>query len=114
MLHQSQPQPITSRLLCTTTAGTSIRHGFFTRAGGVSNDIYAGLNVGLGSRDDRHRVLENRDRVCRWFGAAATRLVTPHQVHSPDVHIAGGPLDGERPKADARRHRRARASSSVS
>ena len=29
-----------------------VRHAFFTRKGGVSQGIYAGLNVGLGSRDD--------------------------------------------------------------
>ena len=71
MLDQSQPQPITSRLLDAASGGTPIRHGFFTRAGGISDDIYAGLNVGLGSRDDRRRVLENRERVCRWFSATA-------------------------------------------
>ena len=29
-----------------------IRHGFFTRQGGVSSGIYATLNGGQGSRDD--------------------------------------------------------------
>ena len=29
-----------------------IRHGFFTRQGGVSQGIYASLNCGLGSGDD--------------------------------------------------------------
>ena len=37
-----------------------IRHGFFTREGGVSDGIYAGLNTGLGSNDDPAKVLENR------------------------------------------------------
>ena len=36
------------------------RHGFFTRHGGVSEGIYASLNVGLGSRDDPDAVRENR------------------------------------------------------
>jgi len=30
----------------------NIRHGFFTRHGGVSGGLYASLNGGLGSRDD--------------------------------------------------------------
>ena len=28
--------------------GKGIRHAFFTRLGGVSQDIYAGLNMGIG------------------------------------------------------------------
>ncbi len=40
-----------------------IRHGFMTRAGGVSEGIYDSLNCGLGSDDEQARVLENRRRV---------------------------------------------------
>ena len=40
-----------------------VRHGFFTRAGGVSDGIYDSLNGGLGSRDDATRVAENRARM---------------------------------------------------
>ncbi len=35
-----------------------IRHGFFTRQGGVSGGIYTSLNIGLGSDDERSSVLE--------------------------------------------------------
>ncbi len=101
MLDQSHPQPIESPLLEAATRGGPVRHGFFTREGGISGDVYKGLNVGLGSDDDRGSVLENRARVCRWFAAESDRLVTPHQVHSADVHVADGPFDGDRPKADA-------------
>lgn len=38
--------PITHPLL--TAAG--VKHGFFTRAGGVSTGIYEGLNAGVGSK----------------------------------------------------------------
>ena len=38
-------------------------HGFFGRAGGVSTGILAGLNVGLGSTDDRAAIAENRRRA---------------------------------------------------
>lgn len=81
--------------------GRPIRHGFFTRAGGVSEGIYRGLNVGLGSSDDPALVAENRRRVTDWLGVAAERLVTPYQVHSPDVVTVSAPFEGERPKADA-------------
>ena len=45
-----------------------MRHGFFTREGGVSEGIYAGLNTGVGSKDDPARVAENRRRVAEWMG----------------------------------------------
>ena len=37
-----------------------IPHGFLGRKGGVSQSICAGLNVGLGSDDDRAAIRENR------------------------------------------------------
>jgi YfiH family protein len=82
-------------------ASGGIRHGFFTRQGGVSEGMYAGLNVGTGSNDDPARVAENRRRVAGWMGVASDRLVTVHQVHSPDVIRVNAPFPGPRPKADA-------------
>jgi YfiH family protein len=76
-----------------------VRHGFFTRRGGVSGDIYASLNVGLGSSDDPAAVAENRRRCAAHFGAS--EVVTAYQVHSPDAVIVGGPWQGEPPQADA-------------
>jgi copper oxidase (laccase) domain-containing protein len=61
--------PVQSPLL-SSRAGNAIKHGYFTREGGVSDGIYRGLNVGLGSKDARARVEENRARVSGWFGAA--------------------------------------------
>ncbi|MCR9135790.1 MAG: peptidoglycan editing factor PgeF [Alphaproteobacteria bacterium] len=101
MLVQEQPLPITSDLLTDACSGSTIRHGFFTRAGGVSGGLYRGLNVGLGSGDDREDINENRKRVCRSFAAAPDRLATPHQIHSPDVWLVDQSFDGARPKADA-------------
>jgi copper oxidase (laccase) domain-containing protein len=40
-----------------------LHHGFFTRDGGVSDGIYAGLNGGIGSNDDPANVSENRRRM---------------------------------------------------
>jgi YfiH family protein len=85
-----------------------IRHGFMTRAGGVSEGIYASLNCGLGSNDDRERVLENRRRVLEMAGIGARTLLTAHQVHSPDVLVVEEEWqDGPRPKVDALVTRRA-------
>jgi purine-nucleoside/S-methyl-5'-thioadenosine phosphorylase / adenosine deaminase len=77
-------------------------HGFFTRQGGVSQGVFAGLNVGLGSDDRRDHVLENRRRVAEWLASPTPPLATPHQIHSPTVERveAVWPLD-TRPQADA-------------
>lgn len=76
-------------------------HGFLGRKGGVSTGIHAGLNVGLGSDDDRAAVLENRDRA-RDAVLPGSSLVTLHQVHSPDVVTVETPIDTDaRPHADA-------------
>ncbi len=79
-----------------------IRHGFFTRAGGASTGIYAGLNCGLGSNDDPAIVLENRRRVSTHLGGMHDGVVTLYQVHGTTVLSVGGPVprDGL-PKADA-------------
>jgi len=98
MQDEASPRPIVSDRL----AGSGhIRHGFFTREGGVSEGLYRGLNVGLGSNDDQRKVQENRARVARWFGAPVDRLATVHQVHSPDVVVVDATHAGDRPKADA-------------
>jgi len=79
-----------------------IRHGFFTRAGGVSAGLYQSLNGGLGSRDAPAAVHENRARMAAALGVAPERLVTAYQIHSPDVVVAEAPWTREHaPKADA-------------
>jgi copper oxidase (laccase) domain-containing protein len=40
-----------------------IRHGFFTREGGVSAGDFTSLNCGFGSGDVLEKVAENRRRV---------------------------------------------------
>ena len=75
-------------------------HAFFTRAGGVSRDIYAGLNTGIGSKDDPEAVRENRSRAMRFLGLSGADVVTPWQVHSAEVVIVTAPFAGERPRAD--------------
>lgn len=79
-----------------------IRHGFYTRQGGVSEGIYASLNCGIGSEDDRDHVLANRARVAIDLGVAPDQLATPFQVHSPDAVIVDTVWEsGKGPKADA-------------
>jgi YfiH family protein len=79
-----------------------LRHAFFTRDGGVSDGIYAGLNGGLGSNDDPRNVSENRRRMAEQMGVAPDHFLSVHQVHSPDAVVASGPwLGASRPRADA-------------
>ncbi len=58
-----------------------IRHGFFTRLGGVSEGIYASLNCGPGSNDERGHVRANRRIVASRLGVPAQRLLTLAQEH---------------------------------
>ena len=86
----------------TSLALTGIRHGFFTRAGGVSSGLYASLNGGVGSQDDAGKVLENRARMAAALGVEPRRLLTAYQTHSPNVVVAEAPWTTEnRPQADA-------------
>jgi YfiH family protein len=79
-----------------------IRHGFMTRAGGVSEGIYDSLNCGLGSDDNLDHVRSNRRRVLQMAGIPAKMLLTAHQVQSPDELVVEEEWrDGPRPKVDA-------------
>jgi YfiH family protein len=82
-----------------TSPALSARHGFFTRKGGASSGIFAGLNCGTGSSDQSEVVAINRARVAEAMGIGTDALVTLHQVHSPDVVHVTEPF-ADRPKAD--------------
>ncbi len=82
-------------------AEPGVAHGFFTRQGGVSTGIYASLNCGGGSGDDRDAVAENRARATIMLGLARDALATNHQVHGIAVATLVRPIEGTRPRADA-------------
>ena len=63
-----------------------IAHGFFGRQGGHSTGIFASLNCGLGSGDDRATVVRNRSsgRQSPW-AEREPQIVTTFQVHSAEA-----------------------------
>ena len=77
-----------------------MRHGFFTRKGGASSGVFAGLNCGQGSSDQAEVVSINRARAAGALGVGPDALISVHQVHSADVAVIDAPLT-EKPRADA-------------
>ncbi|TFL17628.1 peptidoglycan editing factor PgeF [Jannaschia formosa] len=75
-----------------------VPHGFFTRRGGASSGVFAGLNCGTGSSDQCEAVATNRARVAEAMGGP---LHGVHQVHSAEVVVVDGAEQTPRPKADA-------------
>lgn len=87
--------------IITSDALDGLRHGFFTRRGGVSSGLYEGLNCGTGSSDSAEAVTANRILVATAMQVAPDRLANVHQVHSATAVHVSVPLEGPRPKADA-------------
>jgi YfiH family protein len=61
-----------------------LRHGFFTRHGGVSEGLYESLNCGWKADDDPN-FLTNRERVAGALGFSPGQLVIAKQVHGTKV-----------------------------
>ncbi len=91
------PPRLTSALL----DAPGLAHGFFSREGGVSEGIYASLNTGVGSSDEREAVAENRRRCAAALSVAPQRLLTNNQCHSAEVAIVDGPWADGPAQADA-------------
>ncbi len=89
---------ITSPLLA---ALPGVRHGFFTRVGGVSEGVYAGLNAGPGSGDAEASVQANRALAADWLGVEPDRLLSAYQIHSANALAVSGPWKDRRPQGDA-------------
>jgi polyphenol oxidase len=98
----SSLQPVEARNL---SLSTRVRHGFFTRNGGVSTGVYASLNCGWGSDDHKNSVSENRNMVGRYLGSdekLGGGVVTLYQEHgTAALHVSKQPLRDSLPRADA-------------
>jgi YfiH family protein len=78
-----------------------VKHGFFTRLGGVSGDIFQSLNTGRFKGDDDANVLENRRRIAATFGQDLHNPVILTQKHTDQVFMVHGPFEGQPPEGDA-------------
>jgi len=83
-----------------TSDALPVKHGFFTRRGGASSGVFAGLNCGQGSSDQAEIVAINRARVATAMGVAPAQLVGVHQVHSATAVTLDSPPE-QKPRADA-------------
>jgi len=79
-----------------------LRHGFFTRVGGMSDGIYSTLNCAYGSQDSADSVTANRGKVAETLDVAPENIVTVKQVHSNKVITVDKTWPRERaPEGDA-------------
>jgi polyphenol oxidase len=76
-----------------------LKHGFFTREGGVSQGVYASLNAGIGSNDVQDNVQENRARMANAMGVEPSHLLSLYQIHSNIALDVDRPFE-TRPQAD--------------
>lgn len=63
-----------------------LKHGFFTRQGGVSPAPFASLNVGFGKGDAEENVAANRRLVAAHLGISPPHLLFLKQTHSTIIH----------------------------
>ena len=78
----------------------NIKHGFFTRHGGLSSGVYESLNCGLGSKDDLTLALKNRKIAATAIGGKNDVICGLYQIHSNICHSAN-PTEKNRPEGDA-------------
>jgi polyphenol oxidase len=67
-----------------------LRHGFSTRLGGVSKDIFSSMNFGVETspyQDEPDNVLENYRRIAESIGVDAHSFVISKQVHKTNIRL---------------------------
>jgi len=73
-----------------------LKHGMFTRKGGVSDAPWASLNLGGTQGDDLDAVRHNHDLMYEAVGVDPAKACTTWLVHSADTVIVNGPVQGRR------------------
>jgi polyphenol oxidase len=73
-----------------------LKHGIFTRKGGVSPAPWSSLNLGGSVGDEPDAVRHNHELIYETLHLASERVCSVWQVHSADVIVATGPVIGQR------------------
>lgn len=68
-------------------AAAGVAHGFSTREGGVSEGMWASLNLGVSRGDDPDHVRENYRRFLDAVGAHGGKLAMSNQIHKDVVRV---------------------------
>ena len=63
----------------------NLKHCFFSRKDGYSSGLYESLNCGIGSKDQKDKVLKNLEYVSNKIGCEKEMLITLNQKHTNDV-----------------------------
>ena len=74
-----------------------VDHFFTTRQGGVSEGIFASMNIGLSGTDNMEHVKENYERVAAAFGSSPSQMVMTFQIHGTKVIRVGRDDAGKGP-----------------
>ncbi|NMA83133.1 MAG: peptidoglycan editing factor PgeF [Epulopiscium sp.] len=64
----------------------AVNHGFSTRLGGYSKDIYTSLNLGLRSGDKLEDVYLNYKKICKALDIDSEDLVHSDQIHESHIY----------------------------
>jgi YfiH family protein len=73
-----------------------VKHGIFTRHGGVSRAPWSSLNLGGNVGDDAAAVRQNHERMYAALNLNENQACSVWQVHSADTVIANQPVQGRR------------------
>lgn len=73
----------------------SIKHGVFTRLGGVSDGIWQSLNLAGTVGDDKEAVKKNHELLFSAFGEPLSSRFDVWQVHGTQIHFADAPRPPE-------------------
>ena len=68
-----------------TSPNIGVTHAFTTRLGGVSQGIYASLNLGMSLGDDPAHVKENYGLICKALDIAEDDIVFSKQIHGARI-----------------------------
>jgi polyphenol oxidase len=77
-------------------AWPNLRHGVFTRSGGMSKSPWASLNMGGNVGDEATAVHHNHELVYNALALDSRRACTVWQVHGIDTVLVDGPVYGRR------------------